>query len=111
MKRFHTTAAASALLAPSAHAEANFDHGYASGLAIQACIYYSKNQISRRQFVADIKDARGRLDPWEAYIPVESFKRGAEDMDSSPAIRRAFRKCHNASKHLQSVRPAYGANI
>lgn len=113
MKRFLTCTAAAALLAAPAHAfdKDDYEMGYSSGIAVAYCIHYAQNKISHSDFLMGMRQARKRVEPWMADILITSFQVGAKDSERSPAVRRAFRKCHNASKHLESVRPAYGSKI
>ena len=113
MNRFLTITAAAALLAAPAHAydQDEFDHGYSSGIAVTYCIHYNENKITRSDFLLGMRQARKRVDPWAANTLINTFEEGAKNPDLSPGTRRAFRKCHSASKHMLFVRPAYGSNI
>ena len=104
--------AAAALLAAPAHAESDrYDIGYGAGIAITSCVHYVQGNVTRTEFLQDVKRARRDLDSFEADALITSFEKGAKNPESSSAVRRAFRKCHSASKHLLSVRPAYGTSL
>ena len=112
MKRFLTCTAAAAFLAAPAHAESDgYEYGYGAGIAITSCVHYAQGNVTHTEFLRDVRRARRDLDSYAADALIHAFEDGAKDPESSSVVRRAFRKCHSATKHLLSVRPVYGENI
>ena len=112
MKRFLTCTAAAALLAAPAHAEFDrYDHGFSSGVASTSCIHHNQRNITRTEFLQDLKRARKDLDPDMADALITRFALGAMDPELSSRVSRAFRKCHSASKHLLNIPVNYGSHL
>jgi hypothetical protein len=85
---------------PAAAKDADaWDHGYASGYAISACINYAQDIISRARFVEDVQRAQTHLSSRQADGLITGFL-DSSNRNGSEGAKRAFRKCYRDSKHL-----------
>ena len=88
-----------------------WDQGYASGIAIQACVIYAEGRISRTRFVEEVQRAQKYLADWQQDGLIFGFRDSATGKGSAGA-KRTFRQCYDASQHLlNNFNSSYGSRI